>query len=765
MDKVSEDIRAELEQNRQYLVRALHAVETTSAECKEETRLATLKAENALSRLHLLESAGADKDAELDRIQQEGEKRIRELQQQMEAQSAQLEEQRELNSGLQDAFEAQTLTIRDMREQVYSLQLRVLKNDEDADRDGAVLNRVAEDKLAAVSARAEDCHRQLRGVREEVEQQLEAIAGSIQQQEVKLHAHTSNSEALVALKLEDVEKRIQHYLSDSKASTQSETVSALEASLADLQKKLAASMKESKSEVEAMFKGEMMLTQRMNAIEGNIKGEMPAQIAQLEAAIVLAKGSLDEVSNWIQTSGVSKDDLQGIVDETMRKDNEFRAKLDLVAEEMDKFAVKISLPQQREGQAANSQLAEILAKIESLEHLIESVEALMTKDSSPSLRPRDSPRASALHAFQAMQTELKEHSEKIQLLEAQMTESAQSIEKTVAEIKVADGDDSHARNDVAVLEQHIEALGESVKALGRKMDELSVARSALEEKVDPDVYDKTQAPATEVTTTASWSPHDGIAISELKSGLGELRQEHMSLFGRVVSMEQVSKAAGRAVAAEVAGTFDGWAMEGRVSQIELAMIDILEKQSDASAEAKEGGDVDGSNLHGMLERLQKAEDASINIMDGVQRLTETMSQVLERQSALDGRVLSDGSDRSAQRSEEAEPHAPGQGAALARGGGEREDVRGLVAEVEALKSEQSVWKKEVERAVKLTTDAFGPESPFVGKENLEQVRAECTEKLTEMQRDLNEGAGFTPRNLAHSETRRSQVRSSVTLSE
>ena len=102
MDKsLAEDIRAELEENRQYLVRALRAVETTSAECKEETREATLKAEHALAQLRSLEAVVAQKDEQIAGIREAGEEHIRGL-------GAQLEEQREQTEGLQQALEAQS---------------------------------------------------------------------------------------------------------------------------------------------------------------------------------------------------------------------------------------------------------------------------------------------------------------------------------------------------------------------------------------------------------------------------------------------------------------------------------------------------------------------------------------------------------------------------------------------------------------------------------------------------------------------------------
>jgi hypothetical protein len=205
------DIRAELEENRQYLVRALRAVELTTAECreesrqasvrvenlKEESRQATLRAENALSRIHLLEINVAEQDAEIARIERQGEAHIDALQDHMQQQTTQLEEQREQMSGCLVALEAQTMTIRDLREQVYSLQLRIMKKEEEAEQD-----RMSDDKFAALSARFADVIRNLEG-KLHVE-----IADIIRNLEVKLQAHMSNQEALSALSFEEMESRV-----------------------------------------------------------------------------------------------------------------------------------------------------------------------------------------------------------------------------------------------------------------------------------------------------------------------------------------------------------------------------------------------------------------------------------------------------------------------------------------------------------------------------------------------------------------------------
>ena len=130
------------------------------------------------------------------------------------------------------------------------------------------------------------------------------------------------------------------------------------------------------------------------------------------------------------------------------------------------------------------------------------------------------------------------------------------------------------------------------------------------------------------------------------------------------------------------------------------------------------------NLDGMLERLKQAEIASEQVLQGIQSMSDTMSQVLEKQRLLEDRVSAG--------TEKAGAEAPA-------------DSDRLVAEISNMKKEQAAWQKDIERAVKLTTDAFGENSPFVPTQGFEQKTAELMQKISDLQKDLNEGAGFTPR--------------------
>jgi chromosome segregation ATPase len=563
MDKsLAEDIRAELEENRQYLVRALRAVETTTAECKEETREATLKAENALAQVRSLEDAVAKKDAQIAGIREAGEERIRALREQLQGQADQLEEQREQTEGLQQALEAQSLTLVDLREQVYVLQLRVLKSDEEADRATTVLNRAAEDKVAALVARVDKCEGELDNVQRKQQTFDSGLEDTLRAAEVKLQAQVSNSEALSALAFEEMETRLKAQMEEvSEAIVEAngsmrdwqEEVSSLDALLQALRQDWEASVQETKSEVEAMFKGEMRLTQRMNAMEGSIKGETSSRMAELEAALAQATYT-----------------LQVMTEEFHRKDNEFRAKLDLIAEIIDKQSdaqgrsaesLEEVVQQQREllskqqitdqglvqvKNASNAspetawQLAEMVRKIEAMENVLQSLESGI---SAPT-----------------MQNELNEQADRLKTVENRLDELQNGPPKETGKREDTSSQEIASQSDIGTLQTRVQTLEKQVEVLSTKPDHAPSRRETAEE-----TQLKEQAASKKASKTT-----DEKALDDLKSGLKELKQEHMNLYGRVVSMERAKKALdgqARPSSDEPAADFDQWAIEGRVSRV------------------------------------------------------------------------------------------------------------------------------------------------------------------------------------------------------
>ena len=590
MDKsLAEDIRAELEENRQYLVRALRAVESTTAECKEETREATLKAEHALAQIRSLEDAVAKKDAQIAGIREAGEERIRALSEQLQGKADQLEEQREQTEGLQQALEAQSLTLVDLREQVYVLQLRVLKSDEEADRASSVINRAAEDKVAALVARVDKCEDELDNVRWKQQTFDSGLEDALRAAEVKLQAQVSNSEALSALAFEEMETRLKAQMKEvseaiadinGSARDWQEEVSSLDALLQALRQDWQASVQETKSEVEAMFKGEMRLTQRMNAMEGSIKGETSSRMAELEAALAQATYT-----------------LQVVTEEFHRKDNEFRAKLDLIAEIIDKQSdaqgraaesledvvqqqrvllskqqiqeqglVKVKNASKASPETA-SQLAEMVPKIEALENVLQSLE-------SGVLAP-------------TMQNELKEQADRLKTVEKQLDELQNgSRSRETAKREDISSQEMASQSDVGALQTRVQTLEKQVEVLSTKPNHAPSCRDSAEEagrkpqpgpsKVEPSMSEPakaepTQTPLKEPTISKEASKTtDEKALDDLKIGLKELKQEHMNLYGRVVSMERAKKALDRQdrpASDEPAAALDQWAIEGRVSRV------------------------------------------------------------------------------------------------------------------------------------------------------------------------------------------------------
>ena len=93
MDVMDADaLRVELEENRQYLVRALRAVELTTAECKEEARLAALKADAMQSQVQHLQDTVAERDESIVRLQAESAASIDALHQEVREQGKKMDD-------------------------------------------------------------------------------------------------------------------------------------------------------------------------------------------------------------------------------------------------------------------------------------------------------------------------------------------------------------------------------------------------------------------------------------------------------------------------------------------------------------------------------------------------------------------------------------------------------------------------------------------------------------------------------------------------
>ena len=634
MDKsTADDIRVELEENRQYLVRALRAVELTTAECKEEMRLANLKADNAVALVQSLEATVFEKEGEIARIEAAGEQRIGELHRQIRDQAGLLEEQSQTMNSFQEALEAQALTIRDLREQIYSLQLRVLKNDDEADRVGSKLKRVHEDHIAALSARIDKCESSTDGamqhmkgmheqLRTDIRQELTEIARAVQEQDthlqttlrgiqVQVQAQMSNSESLTAIAIEETETR-------------------MKSGLAELRHAWEASVEESKGEVEAMFKGEMHTQQRLNAIENSMKSAASsAHIADIEAAIV-------EISSWVQTIGATKGEMKAL-EESLAKQKGIEDKLEAQMSalkdqlEMSKVVHTSAIePFANQQQHLSDALAEtspkasdispsqdeleikiILPKIiEALEQLAISVENIVRHPLTPQITPRtplESPKKSELgmklseleKSISMMRADISSQANKFVVLEknvagnlsiaqAQMEKSHEQTDSNASaasevqfdKIKFCSADDVELMKvNVANVDTSLKALSKrvddmsrdvsslklstpvsstqderqssmpntanldaSLEALGKKVDEMSKDISSL--KSSTLVLPSTQAESR--TSKQDAGKVSGQVVTDeveaLKVGLGELKQEHMNLYGRVVSMERAKRA-------------------------------------------------------------------------------------------------------------------------------------------------------------------------------------------------------------------------------
>ena len=251
---------------------------------EEEARLAALKADAMQSQVQHLQDTVAERDESIVRLQAESAASIDALHQEVREQGKKMDDADDAARGLQEALEAQALTIRDLREQVYTLQLRVLKNDEDADRGIAAMVTTVDRAVAEIAE-----------LRHQVQERDELLEKTELAAEEKLQDRISNTEALTATALEETETRILARLVEmgEQAREQQSASSSLEVGLTELKKEWETSVREAKGEVEAMFKGEMIIQQRLSALESTCKAGS-AESKQLMATLGVALRSLED---------------------------------------------------------------------------------------------------------------------------------------------------------------------------------------------------------------------------------------------------------------------------------------------------------------------------------------------------------------------------------------------------------------------------------------------------------------------------------------
>ena len=721
MDVMDADaLRVELEENRQYLVRALRAVELTTAECKEEARLAALKADAMQSQVQHLEDTVAERDESIVRLQAESAARIDALHQEVREQGKKMDDADDAARGLQEALEAQALTIRDLREQVYTLQLRVLKNDEDADRGIAAMVTTVDRAVAEIAE-----------LRHQVQERDELLEKTELAAEEKLQDRISNTEALTATALEETETRILARLVEmgEQARDQQSASSSLEVGLTELRKEWETSVREAKGEVEAMFKGEMIIQQRLSALESTCKAGS-AESKQLMATLGVALRSLEDKHAALDKSYGDLGQQVGSITSSFSQYATTLEKLDreqssLASDEMSSVTRRID-PLQASVSLLQAGVQEQAERIQILEKqtggIAESAGATMSDSALEGLQDAKAAGAAATkpllatqkpdwetpevrlkaldnagvgtstmqaaeeagvdlrlltvamemekRAREALQSELKALSESVmqqelvlrplvatmkkekearELLQTRVDGGVQAISAKAQRPTKTDVDVGKRPHDPGQQHQDMKPR------LGKVDDAVSAAdategaavfvagvhetwteTAVVRENAIPVIIDTETSPEVRTETLLPEETRKHVDLTDLRHGLNELRQEHTNLYERVMGIERDQKAAPGMQPTQGISLETDSALDGRVSRIELAMIDILEK-----TQVGLGLEVEQEESKGMTQRLEQTEVAASHVLTCIQQLSETVAQILTKQGLLEERLLGD----------------------------------------------------------------------------------------------------------------------------
>ena len=721
MDVMDADaLRVELEENRQYLVRALRAVELTTAECKEEARLAALKADAMQSQVQHLEDTVAERDESIVRLQAESAARIDALHQEVREQGKKMDDADDAARGLQEALEAQALTIRDLREQVYTLQLRVLKNDEDADRGIAAMVTTVDRAVAEIAE-----------LRHQVQERDELLEKTELAAEEKLQDRISNTEALTATALEETETRILARLVEmgEQARDQQSASSSLEVGLTELRKEWETSVREAKGEVEAMFKGEMIIQQRLSALESTCKAGS-AESKQLMATLGVALRSLEDKHAALDKSYGDLGQQVGSITSSFSQYATTLEKLDreqssLASDEMSSVTRRID-PLQASVSLLQAGVQEQAERIQILEKqtggIAESAGATMSDSALEGLQDAKAAGAAATkpllatqkpdwetpevrlkaldnagvgtstmqaaeeagvdlrlltvamemekRAREALQSELKALSESVmqqelvlrplvatmkkekearELLQTRVDGGVQAISAKAQRPSKTDVDVGKRPHDPGQQHQDMkprlgkvddavsaadatEGAAVFVAGVQKTWTEIAVVR----ENAIPVIIDTETSPEVRTETLLPEETRKHVDLTDLRHGLNELRQEHTNLYERVMGIERDQKAAPGMQPTQGISLETDSALDGRVSRIELAMIDILEK-----TQVGLGLEVEQEESKGMTQRLEQTEVAASHVLTCIQQLSETVAQILTKQGLLEERLLGD----------------------------------------------------------------------------------------------------------------------------
>ena len=249
------DLRREIQENRAFIIRILQAVEKASSDCQSQTSNVMKRVDGLESRLESLEHG--------------------------------LKLQSEHTRSLLIALEAQGETVRDLREQLYSVQVRL----EDCAKDHKSLSRL-EGTLESLSSR--------------MERRVESAFTKLEEQEIRLERHVGDSSLQAAKLKQEVDKELdaQRSLQDhEKERMNSKLATALEGfrvakqemskTLEQQESRLSAVEKKVESVGSLVNEHDVMLSEQLKALSQSVYTMMQEQKSSFDRQLRSYKTEID----------------------------------------------------------------------------------------------------------------------------------------------------------------------------------------------------------------------------------------------------------------------------------------------------------------------------------------------------------------------------------------------------------------------------------------------------------------------------------------
>eukprot|EP00961_Rhodomonas_salina_P033184 446702-Rhodomonas_salina.1 len=189
------DLRSEIEENRQYLIRALRAVEATTVECRKEAWNATAKASK------LEEAFDAQSET------------IRDLREQLFASLTQLKDRKIERAPVSTSEEVGLLT-----ERLRQVESEVAQASKSNTSKLKALHHAQKDLNADTAARFQRSETSLDRMLQAFEAQEQRFEELMHSSQVRIDAQITNSDSLTALRLDDMEQRFRKQIAQLQGS-------------------------------------------------------------------------------------------------------------------------------------------------------------------------------------------------------------------------------------------------------------------------------------------------------------------------------------------------------------------------------------------------------------------------------------------------------------------------------------------------------------------------------------------------------------------